>query len=155
MEPQNNPESRTYFISPGRHFGPDLVIDEIPARLFCWRHVTNFIDDPHDHALHCVTQAKGLASLKHQVEYSIDLLNIELEQQGISVILKVVEDDIMPDHRHKLLLDGEEIACFDDDFGYDCFDVSATTFKDKMKEVVMLALSKTAVDDLLDEVFGE
>ena len=41
----------------------------------------------------------------------------------------------------------------DEDFGCDCFDVSATTFKSKMREVVTLALGERAIDELLDEVF--
>lgn len=107
--------------------------------LLAKREVKHHLDDPATHQPHSVTEAKGLRSLAHQMRFSIEMLQRKLEDEGKYYDLMLVRDERMQDRWH-LFANGMEVAALDDDFGYDCFDVSSTRFLERVEEA--LAVSK-------------
>lgn len=105
-----------------------------PVLLTAARTVKHYLDDPASHAVGSVTQAKGLRSLEHQMTYSVDALERELAAEGHDYLLQLVVDGT---DRWGLYANGDRIAIIDRDFGYDCFDVSATCFMERVREVVL------------------
>ena len=111
--------------------------------LLAKREVTHYLDDPATHQPHSVTEAKGLRSLAHQMRFSIEMLQRKLEEEGRYYDLMLLRDERMQDRWH-LFANGMEIAVLDDDFGYDCFDVSSTRFLERVEE----ALTASKVEPL-------
>lgn len=107
--------------------------------LLAKREVKHYLDDPATHQPHSVTEAKGLRSLTHQMRFSIEMLQRKLEEERKYYDLMLLRDERMQD-RWYLFANGMEIAVLDDDFGYDCFDVSSTRFLERVEEA--LAVSK-------------
>lgn len=101
--------------------------------LLAKREVKHYLDDPATHQPHSVTEAKGLRSLAHQMRFSIEMLQRRLEEEGKYYDLMLLRDERMQD-RWYLFANGMEIAVLDDDFGYDCFDVSSTRFLERIEE---------------------
>ena len=104
--------------------------------LLAKREVKHYLDDPATHQPHSVTEAKGLRSLAHQMRFSIEMLQRKLEEEGRYYDLMLLRDERMQDRWH-LFANGMEIAVLDDDFGYDCFDVSSTRFLERVEETLM------------------
>lgn len=104
--------------------------------LLAKREVKHYLDDPAAHQPHSVTEAKGLRSLTHQMRFSIEMLQRKLEEEGKYYDLVLLRDERMRDRWH-LFANGMEIAVLDDDFGYDCFDVSSTRFLERVEETLM------------------
>lgn len=103
--------------------------------LLAKRDVKHYLDNPATHQPHSVTEAKGLRSLAHQMRFSIEMLQRNLEDEGKYYDLTLVRDKRMQDRWH-LFANGAEIAVLDDDFGYDCFDVSSTRFLERAEEAL-------------------
>lgn len=101
--------------------------------LLAKREVKHYLDDPATHQPHSVTEAKGLRSLTHQMRFSIEMLQRKLEEERKYYDLMLLRDERMQD-RWYLFANGAEIAVLDDDFGYDCFDVSSTRFLERIEE---------------------
>ena len=104
--------------------------------LLAKREVKHYLDDPATHQPHSATEAKGLRSLAHQMRFSIEMLQRRLEEEGKYYDLMLLRDERMQDRWH-LFANGMEIAVLDDDFGYDCFDVSSTRFLERVEEALM------------------
>lgn len=102
--------------------------------LLAKREVKHYLDDPATHQPHSVTEAKGLRNLAHQMRFSIEMLQRKLEDEGKYYDLMLLRDERMQDRWH-LFANGMEIAVLDDDFGYNCFDVSSTRFLERVEEV--------------------
>lgn len=111
--------------------------------LLAKREVKHHLDDPATHQPHSVTEAKGLRSLAHQMRFSIEMLQRRLKEEGKYYDLMLLRDERMQDRWH-LFANGMEIAVLDDDFGYDCFDVSSTRFFERVEE----ALTASKVEPL-------
>ena len=111
--------------------------------LLAKREVKHYLDDPATHQPHSVTEAKGLRSLAHQMRFSIEMLQRRLEEEGKYYDLMLLRNERMQDRWH-LFANGAEIAVLDDDFGYDCFDVSSTRFLERVEE----SLAASEVDPL-------
>lgn len=111
--------------------------------LLAKREVKHYLDDPATHHPHSVTEAKGLRSLAHQMRFSIEMLQRRLEDEGKYYDLMLLRDEQLRDRWH-LFANGMEIAVLDDDFGYDCFDVSNTRFLERIEE----SLAASEVDPL-------
>lgn len=103
--------------------------------LLAKRKVKHYLDDPATHQPHSVTEAKGLRSLTHQMRFSIEMLQRKLEEERKYYDLMLLRDERMQD-RWYLFANGMEIAVLDDDFGYDCFDVSSTRFLERVEEAL-------------------
>ena len=103
--------------------------------LLAKREVKHYLDDPATHQPHSVTEAKGLRSLTHQMRFSIEMLQRKLEEERKYYDLMLLRDERMQD-RWYLFANGAEIAVLDDDFGYDCFDVSSTRFLERVEEAL-------------------
>ena len=103
--------------------------------LLAKREVKHYLDDPATHQPHSVTEAKGLRSLTHQMRFSIEMLQRKLEEERKYYDLMLLRDERMQD-RWYLFANGMEIAVLDDDFGYDCFDVSSTRFLERVEEAL-------------------
>lgn len=101
--------------------------------LLAKREVKHCLDDPATHQPHSVTEAKGLRSLAHQMRFSIEMLQRRLEEEGKYYDLMLLRDERMQDRWH-LFANDMEIAVLDDDFGYDCFDVSSTRFLERVEK---------------------
>lgn len=101
--------------------------------LLAKREVKHYLDDPATHQPHSVTEAKGLRSLAHQMRFSIEMLQRKLEEEGKYYDLMLLRDERMQDRWH-LFANSMEIAVLDDDFGYDCFDVSSTRFLERVEK---------------------
>ena len=101
--------------------------------LLAKRKVKHYLDDPAIHQPHSVTEAKGLRSLTHQMRFSIEMLKRKLEDEGKYYDLMLLRDERTQDRWH-LFANGMEIAVLDDDFGYDCFDVSSTRFLERVEK---------------------
>lgn len=104
--------------------------------LLAKREVKHYLDDPAIHQPHSVTEAKGLRSLAHQMRFAIEMLQRKLEDEGKYYDLILLRDERMQDRWH-LFANGAEIAVLDDDFGYDCFDMSSTRFLERIEETLM------------------
>lgn len=111
--------------------------------LLAKREVKHYLDDPATHQPHSVTEAKGLRSLTHQMRFSIEMLQRKLEEERKYYDLMLLRDERMQD-RWYLFANGAKIAVLDDDFGYDCFDVSSTRFLERVEE----ALTASRVEPL-------
>ncbi len=111
--------------------------------LLAKREVKHYLDDPTTHHPHSVTEAKGLRSLAHQMRFSIEMPQRKLEEEGKYYDLALVRDERMRDRWH-LFANGMEVAVLDDDFGYDCFNVSSTRFLERVEE----ALAASGVEPL-------
>ena len=101
--------------------------------LLAKREVKHHLDDPATHQPHSVTEAKGLRSLAHQMRFSIEMLQRRLEDEGKYYDLMLLRDERTQDRWH-LFANGMEIAVLDDDFGYDCFDMSSTRFLERVEK---------------------
>lgn len=104
--------------------------------LLAKREVKHYLDDPAIHQPHSVTEAKGLRSLAHQMRFGIEMLQRKLEDEGKYYDFILLRDERMQDRWH-LFANSAEIAVLDDDFGYDCFDMSSTRFLERVEETLM------------------
>lgn len=74
---------------------------------------------------------KASSSLGYQMEKSLEDLETELRAQGKDYDFAFLGGFYGNElDQWELYINGEHFATIDDDYGYDCFDISATHFKD-------------------------
>lgn len=87
-----------------------------------------------------VTATKLSSSLGYQMQESIRDLMEEFKAFGRDYELHLEGGYYGNDlHRWDLYVNGEHLATIDKDYGYDCFDVSSTCFKDTIAAMIELS----------------
>ncbi|WP_251197678.1 hypothetical protein [Anaerotardibacter muris] len=107
-----------------------------PHMLLSFRRVKNFYT-PVVHVNS--TSTNVTSSLKYQVEESLKDLESELRERGKDYVLHLEQDDREVMRRWDVYLNGEHFATFDEDYAYDCFDISGTHFKDSIAALIELS----------------
>lgn len=115
----------------------NLSEQRLPHMLLACRKVEHFYSE----VVHgSSTSTKLSSSLGYQMQESIKDLKEEFKAFGKDYELHLdggyYGDDL---HRWDLYVNGEHLATIDKDYGYDCFDVSATCFKDTIAAMIELS----------------
>lgn len=124
-------------------FDIDDYLNSPPYGLFARRSVRNFYQLPHSWPA-----AKFLSALGFQMRATIQDLASELRKQGRDYDLLLQGGPEGKRGYWKLLLNGELFATIDRDYGFDCFDVSSTQFKDKVAELIDQAEQRSKIRPL-------
>lgn len=104
-----------------------------PRMLFASRHVKNtYAEVVHNNPL----GTKITSSLDYQMTESLKDLMKELRDEGrdYELYLEKHPKDIL--RRWNIYANGEKLAELDEDFGYDCFDISTTCFKETVTQLI-------------------
>lgn len=85
------------------------------------------------------TSVNVTSSLNYQIEESIKDLMMELKDKGLDYELHLERDTRDNMRQWDLYLNGEHFATIDEDYGYDCFDISVTHFKETIATLIELS----------------
>lgn len=139
-------QAKKQLANPPESIDIDDYLNSPPHNLLAWRSVRHHYVDRFPASF---AGAKIIRSLGFQMRASVQDLAEELRAQGRDYDL-LLKGGFWGnrDGRWELLLNGERFALIDRDYGFDCFDVSSTQFKDEIAELIEQAEQKSKIHPL-------
>lgn len=145
-------QTKKHLANPPKSIDVDDLLNSPPYNLVARRSVRHRYVDRLPGSL---AAAKMFMSLGFQMRASVQDLAEELRAQGRDYDLLLKGGFWGNKGRWELLLNGERFALIDCDYGFDCFDVSSTQFKDRIAELIDQAEQKSKIHPLSERERGE
>ena len=109
-----------------------------PVHLYTPRPIAHHIDPLTSHGVCTMEQVKEIMSLEHQVRFSAAQLERELAARGLRYELEIRSlcAGCGAEYRWEYVANGAVIAVIERDYAYSCFDESATSLLDALRNVL-------------------